>query len=657
MEAILSLDSFPLLAGLPRITLAKLLPDVQTIELAAGSEIGDGGNSEVFLIREGTVVALGLKDEEAIPIGTLTTGDLFPHPEPSGTYNCRQMYRAGTDVVLYRLPADRLEQLAISHPQVLRRLHLMTASHLARMRYELICTRRTLATYAEELWQSVQGELMPADNDIAAAAGETSIPEQRPKQHGHGKEAPVGIDGLWDKRAWGPLLALTAAMGWLLLQPGEPDSIRISLAILIWAGVNWLFSTLPDHVVALSAALAMVMFGLGNMREGFAGFVTPAWWLLVGVMGIVVAVARTGLLYRLALTMLKRLPPTYLGQSTALALIGLLATPALPSAAARIQMAVPLSWELAQSMGFNARSKGSAGLAMACYLGFSQMYFLFLNGTTLCLLMWGLLPAAEKLSVTWGSWVLAALPMAAVLFVGFMGLLFILYRPGPGRKLSQDLIQAQLGILGPMGKAEKITAWVTILLLAAFITEPLHGFSPVWAALMGFAALAALGVLDRQTMGQMDWNFALFMGAVISLGVVAEQLGTDQVIGNLIAPLFGPVFHSPALFLLLTAALVIALRMVIPPPLTTVVMMMTLSPVVHLAGISPFVVGLVIVAFCGSVWLIPAQWSVYVTAYSATDGQAFSHRQVHLLAWANLLLLALGVLISVPYWRWLGLIQ
>ena len=62
------------------------------------------------------------------------------------------------------------------------------------------------------------------------------------------------------------------------------------------------------------------------------------------------------------------------------------------------------------------------------------------------------------------------------------------------------------------------------------------------------------------------------------------------------------------------------------------------------------------ILLASNLWLYPQQSVVYLTAYYGTDERGFSHAQARPLSYAYTAFLFIAILVSIPYWRWLGLV-
>jgi hypothetical protein len=79
------------------------------------------------------------------------------------------------------------------------------------------------------------------------------------------------------------------------------------------------------------------------------------------------------------------------------------------------------------------------------------------------------------------------------------------------------------------------------------------------------------------------------------------------------------------------------------------------APFAHAAGLSPLIMGLVALK-AGNLFLLPQQSPYYLTLYYGTEERAFGHRDARPFAWVYAGAVLAGFLLSLPYWRALGLV-
>jgi hypothetical protein len=78
-------------------------------------------------------------------------------------------------------------------------------------------------------------------------------------------------------------------------------------------------------------------------------------------------------------------------------------------------------------------------------------------------------------------------------------------------------------------------------------------------------------------------------------------------------------------------------------------------PVTSAFGLHPFVIALVVLASANP-WFLPYQNWKYQNILQNTEGKMFSHEQTLKLAYLHVLIVMAAVAISIPYWKYLGLV-
>lgn len=651
-------NQVPLLRVLPKVEQAKLTGELRSQALSTGEwwRPDDGADTLHFLTRGHVEVGVRYNDEWVVLL-QMGPGDILGLTGPA-VDACELAYRAVGQVELVQLARRRFQGLAADYPHLLHQLSHQMLSQSHRLTLELARTKSLLMAYSEELWGSLlqqQEDLAPPAEESAAAT--LAAPPVVEVSRERTREEPW-FDFSWSTwRGHALTVGTSAAIWWLAQRGGFAPGTALSLAILVWGVLSWLWETMPDHAVALAMVGSAAMFQLVPARAALSGFASPTWLLLLTVLGIAYAVSRTGLLYRAALQMLRRLPPSYRGQTFALSAIGLLMAPFLPGVTGRQAMASRLALELAEAMRFKPGSRGSAGLAMACFLGVSCVGFVSLTGASITLLVWSYMPAAVKASLTWSGWLTAAIVPALVVFGLSYWASLRLFRPEHRHAVELDLIETQLRVLGPFSRGETITGFVLCALVFAFVTQPIHSFDPTWVSLLGFLVLLVTGVLDKDGLKKgVDWPFLLLTGGMLGLAEIAEQTGLVQALGEQMAPLVISLSGASSWVLLpLVFLLTAGIRVLIPGYSVVLLMTMTMTPVAVQLGYNPFIMGLVIL-ISSSHFFVPQGNPLYLAAYVGGGRRAFTHAQVRPLAFIHAGITLVAVVASIPYWKWLGLI-
>ncbi|NOT56978.1 MAG: cyclic nucleotide-binding domain-containing protein [Deltaproteobacteria bacterium] len=531
---------------------------------------------------------------------------------------------------------------------------------------EFSVAARLLTTHVDECFQHDQLDILhkwlarfPLEWRTGALASLGTRLEQALRPATTGQSAPPRVLVSSRTQWWlGAILGLVAGLGIALAPPfpGLDTTSMHMLGLLMWAVIFWVFDLFPDYVVGIGLMIGWILFDMVPPEVAVSGFTTSPFFLIIGVLGMTAALQSSGLLFRLALYILRSFPLTYRGQAMGLALSGTGITTSIPDTTSGTAIAGPIILALSDSLGYTRRSNGSAGLAMSALLGFGQMSPFFLTGAAENLLAWGLLTESARLEITWGGWFLAALPLAVVTFVLAFVTTMLLFPPEFQPTISRGLIHTQIEALGPMSRAEVINAGVVVGAMVGWISAPYHGVDVAWVAMSGLALLLATNLLDRATFRSgINWDFLFYLGAVLSLTSVVRKLGIDAWIIHQLTPILEPLTATPTKFLMGMTLAIFAARFILPSFPLVSLLTVTIVPIAANAGIQPQALLLVI---CTSVaiWFLPYQSTCYLALYFGTKEKAFSHGQVRLLAWSYGVIYLLAVLAAIPYWRWLELI-
>ena len=623
-----------LFAGLDRVTLAKLAAHLEPRSYSSHEIIfrqAQPGDA-FYLVATGSVgvYITDRSDNVELRVRVLHAGEPFGEMALLTNTPRTSTIKAETDCEVLRLDRSSFLDLVREQPSVA----LAVAATLSRRLAGMLSHDSTSATAA-----------------ASVPAGDESVPMASAA-----------------RRRWRPgrgALALAAALGILSFGAALPPPLGLSAAG--WHALIILLAALPalaldavlEGVLALLIVTAWVLFGVAAPTDALAGFATPSWVLVVAVLIIAAAISATGVLYRLALIAITHMRGGFPGEVAALSLAGLLMSPAVPNSTSRIIIIAPMLQELVEALGYRARSKPAAGLAMAVMIGFGQMAGMFLTSSITAVIVLAVLPAEAQKDLNWVTWALYGAPANVILFVGLLVSVLWLYRPGPGdqRRASGQAasLALQRALLGPMSRDEKIALGVGIGLLLGFVTQPLHHVEPPWVAVLATGVLAATRVITVNTLRAVNWNFALLFGVLISLATVFGRTGISGWMAERLGAAAGDLANSPIAFVLGLSLLCIAVNFLVRWQAAAPLITIALAPVASAAGIHPFVVGLIAVLAANNFFL-PYQSTAYLALYGGTGGKLFAHAQALPTAIAYAVWVLIATAASVPAWRLMGLL-
>lgn len=462
----------------------------------------------------------------------------------------------------------------------------------------------------------------------------------------------------------GLVLLSALVAGWLIwsIPPANtmnPQGMHF-LASMVVAIAFWMFDVFEDYVVGLMLLLAWVILGIVPAKFALAGFSENSWFFIIGSFGIAAAIGKTPLLQRLALGFLRWIPINY--QKTYIAVllsVGAFSSPLLPSGKARAVVTVPLTQAISLTAGLHPRSNGSATIALAAFVGFTQMQFMFLTGAEQNLMSWNLLSPAAKAEFGWLSWIMVTFPAAIVISACmFFAVNFLLPLSSEEKqRLDARAIEAAIQDVGPVSRKEWIIICTLGVTIVGWLTKSAHGVNEAWVALTALLVLLLTGALDKETFkNEVDWSLILFFGVLNSMAMVAEDTKADAWLMSIGGVVLARFAGQPLSFLLIICLLISAIRFVLRKTPAAVLFAVTVLPLSYMTGIHAGVL-IVTAIMAGECFLFAYQDGPYQIAYGSAGGKAFSHTQARRVLAARYFATVLAIAMSVPYWKYLGFIR
>lgn len=411
----------------------------------------------------------------------------------------------------------------------------------------------------------------------------------------------------------------------------------------------------PNYVTMLVMISAWIISGVMPFNAAFSSFAGTSFWLLVGAMAIGAAATKSGLLLRFALLVLRLFPSNFSGQVRAFLLSGLIISPLVPSTGTKAAIMGPIAKKISDTMGYESCSKGSAGLFGAFFTGYANFGSIFLSSTFIAYSMVGTLPAEYIKDVTWFSWLYNVLPWGIVMVVLSYAALIFFYKPKDDKKMDPEKLNKMVEELGPMKIEEKIVTGVLAGCLLLWVLERQIGINSAVVSVIGMCILAAAGILNNKDFDtKMGWSTIIFIGGAMSMGTMLSHLGINNFIGNQIGPILSPVVSKPVFFILTLVLTVVLARFFTGTLSTTILFTAIVAPIGIAAGIHPWVIGFI--AYVSTqVWFVTYNMPLFLIADASSGGEMISKKQAAFQSLINLTITVIGLLISIPWWQYLGL--
>jgi DASS family divalent anion:Na+ symporter len=608
--------------SLDRVDIARLTGALEQVAFAAGDVVfaeGDEADALYLLDRGRIAISLGGPAGERRLVEAEGPG----YFGEMGLLLARRTasVRAVTDILTWKLSRERFDRVARERPGV----GLAIATALANL------VDRRSREYAGV--SAVEAVRPPVRLDLPRRAA--------PARHRFlGGIAAVGVP----------------AVLWIAPPPGGLTTAGWHTGLIVLGAVlAWLAEPVPDFVAALAMVAAWGVAGLVPLPRALAGFTSPSFAIALSALGLAAAMVSSGLLYRTALGLLQAFPRSYTGQVLALLAGGLLTTPLMPLSLGRIAAIAPLTTELSEHLGYAPCSRGSAGLAFAAIFGYAAFSSVFFTGLAMNFYVFALLPEADRAHFSWLAWLAAAAPAGAVLLVGAGAILLGVFGPATVRPVSADALERQRRVLGPVTASERVTIVAIAVLIIGLAAEPVLRLDGTSVAMLALVVVLAGGVLGREAFrSSIDWGFLVLFGVLLGTGAVLHRAGIDRWIGAALIPAARSV-PGPGLLVVLLGAAIMLLRLVLPWIPATLLLSLALVPSAVALGLSPWVVGFVVLV-AANAWLLPRQSDYCRLVREATHGELFTERQAFVAGAALSGLTLLAIALSLPYWRFLGVL-
>lgn len=480
--------------------------------------------------------------------------------------------------------------------------------------------------------------------DIQRPPGEASCPPERKFFSPSLRNAAPGAI-----RSVLVCVALIAAIEIGLAELDPPA--RRALAIFALAVVGWTMTPLDDTFVALAAAVAMALLVVGSPDQLFAALGDNLVWLLVAAFIFGAAFRLTGLADLLVRRVVAR---AHSLRMLFHSLTGVMLASAfmIPSTAGRAAIMLPIFATIAGTMS-NARVRVAFALLFPTVILLSA--FASLVGAGAHIAAVELLTRMTGQRITFAYWMLLGLPLAAASSFLAAEVILRMFLTAEERHVSVAAIEdrgREISVL------KQPVVWVAGLVLAGWLTAPLHGINETLIAVLGAVIITAPGVgaiSFKDALKDVDWNLLVFLAASIAL---AQGLVSADVADQLLDGPFGDLGHAglpPLAFAAIIAVVGLLLHLVIHSRTARVAVL--LPPVLlvadeaDLGSVSMTLVAVAATGFCQTLMVSAKP----VIMFGKIEGVTYTQGDlVWLAAVLAPLHLALVLLFAGVVWPWLG---
>jgi anion transporter len=467
-----------------------------------------------------------------------------------------------------------------------------------------------------------------------------------------------------NKRLWGIVLFSALGIGIGIVKPFAPGLApaghAVLMSVLVAVGL-WIFGTkwIPLSIASMVMLLLLTASGL-KYSLVFNGYTTRAIWILIPALFFGFALNSTGLGKRLAYWVIGLFRPSYLSMTLSWVIIGLLLSVLTPSITVRIAIVIPIAVASLEICRLQYGSKGAGLILLSAWSMVLIPGSGWLTGSLwgpVAIGFFGATPGLQGV-ITFDSWLKAMLVPSAVLSLLFILVLYRVMKPAEELDIDRDVFKAEFKALGPISFREKVTLAILLATFLLLVTGRMHGIPDVTVCLGAFVLLAAFGVIKGKDIGTaISWDFVLFMGTIMGLGMLLQETGVAIFLSQSFSPVIGILAGN---HWLLTYALLIfffVLRFVDVAQLyATIPFLVPFLPMLAADfGIHPLVIFFLFI-MAGNCFFTAYQQPFVIIGESIAGKASWTPAQLRQAGIIYLLVCLVTLAISLLYWKAVGLV-
>jgi di/tricarboxylate transporter len=320
------------------------------------------------------------------------------------------------------------------------------------------------------------------------------------------------------------LLLLALVIAGLAL--GPHDAVFGAGILVAFVIASWALGLFGEPVTSLVFFLLAILFHVAKPGVIFAGFASPAWWLVFGGSITALAVHTTGLGRRLAALLFGRVAGAYWRCVAAVAVAAVGLAFLMPSTNGRVLLLMPIVLAFAERLGLAPGRPGFTGLLLTAAAASYMPPTTILPANVPNSILLGAADQLYGVKLTYGPYLLLHFPvLGALKTAALVGLVCRLF---PER---QKLGTGAAPALGPMSPEERRLVIVLAGSLLLFATDFLHGISPAWVSLGAGIACLMPGialVTPREFSERINLTTLIYIAGILGVGAVVADSGLSQ---------------------------------------------------------------------------------------------------------------------------------
>ncbi|MGQ8338579.1 SLC13 family permease [Sunxiuqinia sp. A32] len=351
----------------------------------------------------------------------------------------------------------------------------------------------------------------------------------------------------------------------LNLQPGHPQ-VTFTAAVAVLMALWWVTEAIPIAVTSLLPIVLFPIMGVMDGKDVSNAYINYVIFLFIGGFVMALAMERWELHRRIALWILSKV-----GGAPFMIIFGFMLASAFLSMwmsnTATAMMMLPIALSVSNQLDkFHGEEKTKSlnvailiGIAYACSIG--GVATLVGTPPNLSLVRIFNIIFPEGPEISFGEWLIFALPLVVVMFAAANVLLYLMFRPKKGfKKLEKRFFRGEYRKLGSMTTEQKRVLVIFVVLVLLWVSRKsleIGNFSiPGWSEILpvpeyindGTVAIFIAfilfitpsskkrkGLVDWETARRIPWRIVLLFGGGFALAQAFVASGLSTYIGEQLA--------------------------------------------------------------------------------------------------------------------------
>ncbi len=452
------------------------------------------------------------------------------------------------------------------------------------------------------------------------------------------------------------ILPLVAIYSLLFLDQPPNQSQLLLIFVFLSAVVMWTFKLVPEFVPSIYLLLGTILLSLAPPSIALGGFYSDSFFLALSLSILGIIVSDSGLSYRVLLHLLKFRPNSRYWYHFALFISGVILTPIIPSANGRVGILYSLFEETVSLFKIKLRSLEYQRLIASTLGGVSLLSPIFLTSKSINLIAIGMLPPQEQYNFQFYYWFVASFVVGIVLVLFYIFFTWLLFRNQERHSIDMGTLVTQIKVLGKLTVEEVFAITAIVAFIVIILTVNYHNLQISWLAMLLIFCLFTLGVLKKSNFKySVDWDFLMFLAALLSFSETMRYLELHIWMGQYTAWIEEAISRNFIEFSAILSILVILLRIVLPINITVILFASVLIPIATNTQINPWLI-IFITLLMSETYTYNFSASYVVQFFSLINYQ-YTHWRLIVLQLIIYLVKFLAIVISIPFWQYLGLLE